>query len=148
MDSAQLTQALWETLKPYLPVLLTEAAKAGGKRVPEAVGRLWQALTARLRKRPAGAEVLDDLRAAPDDPDTQAAFRLQVKKHLAADPTWAAELAALLEQAGSRYRAEVHGSGAVAQGPGATAVGERGVYIGGDAQGNTIVTGDDNEVRG
>ena len=42
----------------------------------------------------------------------------------------------------ARYQAEVHGGGAIAQGPGAKAVGERGVFIGGDAQGNTIQTGD------
>jgi hypothetical protein len=43
------------------------------------------------------------------------------------------------------YRAEVRGSGAVAQGPGAMATGERGVPIGGDASG-TIITGDGNVI--
>jgi len=147
MDPAQLTQTLWETLKPYLPVLLTEAAKAGGKRVPEAIGRLWQEITDRLRKRPAAAEALADLQAAPDDADAQAALRLQVRKLLAADEALAAQLADLLQQAGARYRAELHGDGAIAQGPGATATGSRSVFIGGDAQGNIIVTGDGNRVR-
>ena len=36
--------------------------------------------------------------------------------------------------------AQLHGSGAIAQGPGAVAAGERGGAIGGDAQGNTIIT--------
>jgi hypothetical protein len=43
------------------------------------------------------------------------------------------------------YRAELHGSGAVAQGPGAVAAGERGVAIGGDASG-PIITGDGNVI--
>jgi hypothetical protein len=43
------------------------------------------------------------------------------------------------------YRAEVRGSGAVAQGPGAVAAGERGVAIGGNASG-TIITGDGNVI--
>ena len=44
------------------------------------------------------------------------------------------------------YQAELHGSGAIAQGPGAQAAGERGVIIGGDAQGN-IITGDENKIE-
>jgi len=43
------------------------------------------------------------------------------------------------------YRAEVRGSGAVAQGPGAVAAGAGGVVIGGDV-GGSIVTGDGNTV--
>ncbi len=46
------------------------------------------------------------------------------------------------------YRAEVHGSGAIAQGEGAVAAGERGVSVGGDVRGSTIVTGDSNVVGG
>ncbi len=42
----------------------------------------------------------------------------------------------------ARYQAEVQGSGAVAQGMGATAV-----FIGGNAQGSIIITGDENEVN-
>jgi hypothetical protein len=37
---------------------------------------------------------------------------------------------------------------AIAQGPGANAVAERGVFIGGDVQGGIIITGDGNEVQG
>ena len=44
------------------------------------------------------------------------------------------------------YQAKLEGSGAIAQGPGAQAAGERGVIIGGDAKGSTIVTGDHNLV--
>ena len=53
----------------------------------------------------------------------------------------------LLEEHGEvTYQAELHGSGAIAQGPDAKAVGERGVIIGGDAKGN-IITGDENKVE-
>jgi uncharacterized caspase-like protein len=45
------------------------------------------------------------------------------------------------------YHAELHGSGAIAQGPGAVAAGERGVVIGGSVQGSIITTGDKNEVK-
>ncbi|MCB0012595.1 MAG: hypothetical protein KDE34_11860, partial [Anaerolineales bacterium] len=57
-----------------------------------------------------------------------------------------AELMARLPEApGTIYRAKVKGSGAVAQGPGATAVGERGVSVGGSV-GGSIVTGDRNRI--
>ena len=147
-DPVALTQSLWNYLQPYLPLLLTEAAKAGGKQAPQAVKAIWQALTGRMEQKPAAKEALEDLRAAPDDPDMQAAFRMQVKKLAREDAAFAAELTELLRAAGTRYEATLTGDGAIAQGEGATAVGAGGVYIGGDASGNTIVTGDGNEVQG
>ena len=145
-DTVQLTHTLWAWLQPYLPVLLTEAAKASGKEVPEAAKAAWQVITERLRGKPAAAEALEDLRHTPDDPDAQAALRLQVRKLLATDEALAAQLADLLQAVGGQYAARLEGDGAIAQGKGATAVGSRGVFIGGDAQGNIIVTGDENEV--
>ena len=145
-DIPALTTQLWQTFQPYLPLLLSEAAKETGKRVPEAVGKLWNALRTRMTQKPAAQEALTDLARTPDDPDTQAAFRVQVKKLLAEDDAFAAQLAALLQAAGTHYEAHLEDDGAIAQGPGATAVGSRGVYIGGDANGNTIVTGDSNKV--
>lgn len=47
--------------------------------------------------------------------------------------------------AGAAYSATVSGSGAVAQGMGATAVGERGVNVGGSV-GGSIITGDSNTI--
>lgn len=44
---------------------------------------------------------------------------------------------------GTTYSANVTGGGAVARGPGTTAVGERGVNVGGNVTGN-IITGDQN----
>ena len=147
MSDSTLLPQLWQTLQPYLPVLLTEAAKAGGKRVPDAVARVWQTLVARLRREPAGREALDDLRRAPEDPDLQAVVRVRVRKLLDADPAWAANVAALLRAAGVQYQAELRGDGAIAQGPGATAAGKGAVHIRGDAHGNIIITGDDAQVN-
>ncbi|MCP4424852.1 MAG: hypothetical protein GY803_10195 [Chloroflexi bacterium] len=53
--------------------------------------------------------------------------------------------AQLSETPGASYEAKVKGGGAVAQGPGATAVGKRGVNVGGNV-GGSIVTGDDNKI--
>jgi len=88
----------------------------------------------------AAREAAGDLAATPDDGDARAAFRLQVRKLLAADPELAEELARLLGPGagGASYRAEVRGSGAVAQGEGAVAAGAGGVAIGGGASGVRI----------
>jgi hypothetical protein len=56
-------------------------------------------------------------------------------------------LLALIEQhTKDEYLAELKGSGAIAQGAGAQAAGERGVIIGGDAKGS-IITGDKNKTE-
>lgn len=52
-------------------------------------------------------------------------------------------MAGLSPEPGASYRAEVKGGRAVAQGPGAAAVGNRGVQVGGSV-GGSIVTGDNN----
>jgi len=46
----------------------------------------------------------EEAAAEPDDPDAQAALRLQIRKILEADPALAAELARLVETAGPKYR--------------------------------------------
>jgi hypothetical protein len=47
----------------------------------------------------------------------------------------------------SEYEASLMGSGAVAQGESAVAVGKRGVYVSGDVSTSTVITGDDNMVN-
>lgn len=59
----------------------------------------------------------------------------------------AQQLLDLLEAEGTSYVATLRGSGAIAQGSGAKAVGERGVMVGGNV-GGSIVTGDSNVVGG
>ncbi len=90
-------QDVWAVLQPYLPLLLTEAAKETGKRVPEAVGKLWQRLTERMKRKPAAKEALEDLHAEPQSDDAQAAFRQQIKK-LLRDEDFAAQLRPLVTQ--------------------------------------------------
>ncbi len=147
-EVGQLAQQVLETLKPYLPALATSAATAAGKEVPNAVRALWQAIRDRLSRREAGKEALADVAAHPDDPAYLTVFLVQVQKALAQDAAFLAEVRRLLEaaQAETTYRADQSGSGAIAQGPGAKAVGERGVLVEGNVKGSVIVTGDDNEL--
>jgi hypothetical protein len=133
-----LVTTAWNVLYPYLPIIATKAAEEAGK---TAVVEVWTAIKKKFDMKAAAKEALEDLLKNPEDGDAQGAFRNQLKKLLEEDNTFASDLASLLEKAGSDYKAQVIGGGAIAQGDGATAVGQGGVHIGGNASGNTIVTG-------
>lgn len=104
-EIAQLATAVIAALTPYL----TEAAKAGAKKVGEAavggVGKLYGVLKKRLS--PEESKDLDDLAAEPEDAANRGALEKTLRKRLAADPELRAELAELLE--------ELRASGAVSQ---------------------------------
>jgi hypothetical protein len=143
MDPVSVATAVVAFLAPYL-------AEGGKAAAEKAGGALVAALERRFKGRPAAEEAVKDLRTAPQDADAQAALRLQLRKALAADPEFLAELAALLEGAQAQapaagHRAALRGSGAIAQGPGAVAAGAGGVAVGRDAKG-TIVTGHGNVI--
>ena len=94
----------------------------------------------------------------PEDPQTyQKPLEKALDAEVAADAQFAERLKGMLaeyEQAaqahaaasGTTYRAELKGSGAIAQGPGAVAAGAGGVAVGGSVQGGTIITGHGNVV--
>jgi hypothetical protein len=83
-------------LLPYLPIIATKAAEKVGEGLPEGVSKLWTSLKTRFSKGQASKEALDDLLKKPDDPDLQAAFRVQLRKLAEADPEFQAELRAFL----------------------------------------------------
>jgi len=80
-------------LSPYL-------AKAGEVAATKVGEDIYQALKARFGEKPAAQEALADLEKAPDDGDFQAALRVQLKKLLAEDETFAAQLQQSLQEAG------------------------------------------------
>lgn len=136
MDAMNLAPAVLIVLAPYL-------AKAGGKladalaeNAPQYVGKLWKALVEKLSEKPAAEEAARDLLENPDDADTQAAFRKEIRKAAEADPAWLAMLADLLSQAQSETAQQVQVSG------------DKNIVVsvGGNAQGN-IVIGSNNTVN-
>jgi hypothetical protein len=146
IDIAILATSAWTMIQPYLPVLATKAMDEISKKVPEAVDKVWDAITKKFETKPAAKEALDDVLKSPEDADTQAAFRQQLKKAMTEDGAFATELGKLLESAGDAFKAVLNGDGAIAQGAGAKAVGKGGVMIGGDVSGGNITTGDHNSV--
>lgn len=119
-----------------------ELAKEVGPKAVAKAADLAKAAFARLRKEPKGEVVADGFE---EDPETyQKPLEKELEAAVQADPDFAAELKALLagyEEAAGSYKASLTGSGAIAQGPGAKAVGEGGVIAEGDVAGS-IVTGD------
>jgi hypothetical protein len=139
-------------LTPFLPYLLKAGKKAGeelageaGKKFGDAAWEgakhLWGKLRPKIEERPAALEAVQEVANAPSDPDAQAAVRVQLKKILSADESFAAEIARLLEAAGPRttYNAVLYGSGAIAQGNGNVVAGAGGVAVGGNVNGGITV---------
>jgi hypothetical protein len=146
VDVVALANSVWTMVQPYLPVLATKAADEITKKVPEAVSLVWEKIKKKFEAKPAAQEAMEDVLKSPEDPDTQATFRQQLKKAMTEDESFASGLAKLLEAAGDAYKASLIGDGASAQGAGAKAVGKGGVMIGGDVNGN-FVMGDHNSIR-
>ena len=141
MDIGALASELTTALVPLLPYLLKAGEKAAeetGKTVAnqslEWGKSLWSKLKPKVEAKPEALEAAQDIAQSPEDEDAQAAFRRQLRKLLTEDQSLAEEVSRWLEQG-------------KAAGITVTASGERSVAIGGDAKGNTIVTGDGNKVK-
>jgi hypothetical protein len=78
-------------LAPYLAEAGKEAAKKVGGAAAEKVVKLYDTLKSRL-KHPFAQQALADLEKTPEDADTQATFRSQLKKALADDSQLLSEL--------------------------------------------------------
>ncbi|HYO12314.1 MAG TPA: hypothetical protein VE685_03850 [Thermoanaerobaculia bacterium] len=141
MDVKLLADTLTLFLAPAMPYLVSggeELVKAAGKAVGEGglemAKKLWARLRPKIEEKPAAAEAAQEVAKAPEDADAQGALRLQLRKILEADASLAAELAKLVEAAGPRetYFAQLHGSGAIAQGKGNVVAGAGGIAVGRD----------------
>jgi hypothetical protein len=142
--------ALTAMLAPATPFLVKGGEKLAemtaekiGNTAPDLVKKIWGLLRAAIAKRPAAQEAVQDLAEAPDDADAQAALRRQLKKLFEADAELAKQITELMQQAGPSItnRAELHGSGAIAQGEQAVAAGQGGVAVGGDVHGGIKLGG-------
>lgn len=136
MDIGALASSLTTALVPLLPYLLKAGEKAAeetGKAVAdqswEWAKSLWTKLKPEVEAKPAALEAAQDVARAPEDEDLQAVLRVQLKKLLTEDQSLAEEVRRWLEQG-------------KAAGNTVTVSGERNIAIGGDAKGNTFVTGD------
>lgn len=155
MDIAELAKAAGLVLAPALPYLL-EIGKTAREKATEDLGeglwdgakRLWGRITGRGAASTPVVEAAKEVALSPTDPDAAAAFRLQLRKLLAAEPELVAEVEPIVRQLQQIQAIQVHvtGSGAAAVGPGATAGGAGSVVITGSVGGHVIVG--DRKLRG
>jgi len=98
-------------LSPYLSELasgaLDKAKDVAGSEAVAHAKDIFEAIRSKFSGTPAAEEALEDLKKAPEDDDSQATVRVQLKKQLESDETFAASLAELLK------RADSAGAGAV-----------------------------------
>ena len=113
MDPVTLT-ALTAFLAPFLPALLDLGGKvaggaaakvgetAGSKLTEDALNKakaIWAKLHPKVEAKESAKEAAADVAKAPDDADSQAALRVQLKKILEADPELAEAIAQLMQEA-------------------------------------------------
>ena len=96
MDPVALAGSAVALVAPYLAEGGKELAKKVGGAAGERIVQLYDKVKAKLSG--GGAEALADLEQQPEDADSQAALRVQLKKALEADPAFRAELATLVEE--------------------------------------------------
>jgi hypothetical protein len=144
MDPVTLAASVTAFLAPYLAKAGAKLADEAAQHLPEAVGGLWQAITARFKSKPEAAGAADDLAAKADEPDNQADFRKQLRKLFEEDPGFAEQVEGIYKKAEASVSITNQGSGAVATG-GSVAAGQGGIAVGGNVSGN-IVLGNQNTV--
>jgi hypothetical protein len=140
---APLALSAWNILVPFIKKLAGKMMEKAGEALPEVAGKIWDTVKEKMEAQPQTQTLPAELVAAPEDEDLQGAFKYQLKKLLENDEAFAKQLDGLVKQAekqGDTYKASLKGSGAVAQGAGAMAVGKGGVISTGAVRGD-IVTG-------
>jgi hypothetical protein len=97
LGPATLATAAIEAALPYI----TELGKAAAKTTAAAAGKLaWEWIKGKLTSA-GGKEAVADLESAPGDADNRKSAEAALSKFLKSDPGALAELAQLLEKAGS-----------------------------------------------
>lgn len=133
--------AVGALLSPALPFLLrpaahvaSQASDAIGEKTWEYAQRLWKALEARVRERPAAQEAVEDVAADPADEEAQHVLVYQLRKLLERDAGLAAEVEELMVEAAQHVELRV--------------IGDRNVSVAAPVDRSTIISGDRNTVVG
>ena len=120
-------------LVPYFHEAGKAFASKAGEAAWEKCEAIYQAIKTKFQSKASAQEALDDLKTTPEDEDSQAALRKELKKLLTTDSKFHDDLQKLVLEA-KQIGIVVSGSGAVAT-SGGTAAGENGIAIGGNIEG-------------
>jgi hypothetical protein len=93
-------------LSPYLKILSDGLIKKAGEEIGKATGesawnktkQLYEKIKSKFAEKSASRESIEDLEKSPDDPDSQAAARLQLKKILVEDQKFSEELTKIIKE--------------------------------------------------
>ena len=145
MDITILSATAVALLSPYLAEAGKAAAKKAGEAIADTVPKIYQVIKAKFAQKPTAAEALTELEKNPTDEDLQAAIRVQLKKLLAEDSSFANQLQQLIETAqavAASNITNVTGDGIAVVGDDNIVTGKKGIHIGGNVQSSTINSGD------
>jgi hypothetical protein len=106
MDPATIAAAVVAIVRPFISGFV-KGAQASTESLGEQAGgairdlaqRLWHRIHPTLETKPQAAEAVTDVAEHPDDEDSAAALRVQIRKVLEGDPDLARELASSLQEA-------------------------------------------------
>ncbi|CAM5472300.1 hypothetical protein GCM10010299_20820 [Streptomyces tanashiensis] len=131
LTAAEVTPYVVTAISAYGTAVLTRAGDQAADATVSLGREILERFTRRNRRRTELESAVRDVAEDPQDVDSQAALRGQLRRILEGDPELGDELAALLAQSGARV----------------AATGERSVSVG-QMSGGTVVTGDNNRIHG
>jgi hypothetical protein len=102
MDAVTLaltTQQLMPYLQQYGPLFAAKAVEALGEKVPDAVGKLWQAVKSRFDAESAAKAALEKLIADPQNDKLKNVVEFHLEEYLKNDQTFAEKIQPLLKEA-------------------------------------------------
>lgn len=123
-------------LTPYLAEAGKEFAKKAGEDLGGKAAELFQALKGKFAGDSDAEQTLALLETKPESTARQSALQEVLAEKMQVDPDFAATMERLVQEAKQADQRKV------------IAFGERSVAIGGNATGNTIITGDHNTASG
>lgn len=139
MDPITLAAAATALLSPFIKKAGESAAEKLGEKLPEALGKIWNAIA----NKPSITEAAGDLAKNPDDADNEVVLKKQLQKALEKDQDFARLLTDLIEDAKKDSAINIGGDGVVANNN-STAVGS--VNIGGNVSGGFSI-GNNNQSK-
>jgi len=112
------------TLAPAIPYLVKGGEAAISEVSKKTVSALWDLFKPKAAKSPALADAITDVATSPEDPDSLAVLRVQIRKALDSDPELVSHVSPLIENAPTTTSQ--------------TVLGNQNITTGRDIGGNTI----------
>ena len=105
-----LAAAVASTLGPAIPYLVKAGEAANSELSKKTIGALWDLFKPKAETTPALAEAIGDVERDPNDEDSLAVLRVQIRKALEADPDLVARTRPLVEDSSTSASQTVIGN--------------------------------------